>query len=235
MARIVEAIARTGRGIFAALRARFGLALAVAAAVFAFNLVAPVALLSIARKPVDFFTFNPWLRRLPDYLVSPEPLAAKLAVLFRLTIAWASADAPDGLAWGFIVDVATLLRILCTSFVFGTYFALWSYRRQNAGSAARPAGVVGAATSVFGLTTCPCALAGCGAPILPVLSLAFSGLSSGALLVFAAFSRIGIAVLLAAMVTAILWFGWRAAGELPLAEAASVERSLFSQHQTMRN
>src|SRR5439155_19079949 len=31
-----------------------------------------------ARKPWTYFTFNPWLKRLPDYLVSGVPLAEKV-------------------------------------------------------------------------------------------------------------------------------------------------------------
>src|SRR5437660_11907629 len=126
-----SAIARTLRGIGAALRARWKLVLAVTAAVAVFNLAAPVAILSLARRPPDFFTFNPWLSRLPEYLASEEPLAKKLSFLFNMAIAWVSADnGGEGIEWGFIVDVPTILQILATSLVFGTYFALWSYRRE---------------------------------------------------------------------------------------------------------
>jgi hypothetical protein len=182
-----------------------------------FNLVAPVAILSLARRPFDFFTFNPWLSRLPEYLRSDEPLTKKLSFLSNMAIAWVSADNKvEGIDWGFIIDVPTLGRILLTSLVFGAYFALWSYRRREGqacgvGSrAARPAGVAGALTSVFGLTTGPCTLAGCGVPVLPVVGLAFTGLSSGTLTLFSTLSRISIAVVLAAMSAAVLWLGWRA-------------------------
>src|SRR5438874_7706304 len=129
IASVSTAIAHARRGISAAVRSRSRLMLAVAAAVAAFNLIAPVAVLSLARKPVDFFTFNPWLRRLPDYLLSSESLATKLSFLSHLTIAWISAEgAADGVEWAFILDVPTVARIVCTSLVFGGYFALWSYR-----------------------------------------------------------------------------------------------------------
>jgi hypothetical protein len=220
MATISSAVARTGRGIAAALRSRTGVAVKVAAAVAALNLVAPVAVLSIARKPADFFTFNPWLRRLPEYLMSSEPLGAKLSFLSHLTIAWVSAEGAEGIDWGFILDVPTLARIAVTSLLFGAYFALWSYQRRIAASApanapSRPAGVLGAVTTVFGLTTGPCSLAGCGAPVLPVLGLAFTGVSAGTLAVFAAVSRISIALLLALMGAAVVWFGWRIGGAQP--------------------
>jgi hypothetical protein len=215
----LSALAQSFRGIGIALRARLGILLGATAAVALFNLVAPVAILSIARRPPDFATFNPWLRRLPDYLGSDEPLGKKLGFLSTMALGWISADNKvEGIDWGFIVDVPTLFRILLTSLVFGAYFALWSYRRREgvacgtAFEAARPAGVAGALTSVFGLTAGPCTLAGCGVPVLPVLGLAFTGLSSGTLILFTTLSRISIAVVLAAMSAAVLWFGWRVGG-----------------------
>jgi hypothetical protein len=191
----------------------------VTAAVCVFNLAAPIAILSLARRPFDFFTFNPWLSRLPEYLASDEPLTKKLSFLSNVAIAWVSADNKvEGIDWGFIVDVPTLAQILLTSLVFGTYFALWSYRRREGEAcglgfrAARPAGLAGAATSIFGLTAGPCTLAGCGVPVLPVIGLAFTGLSSGTLTLFTTLSRISIAVVLAAMSVAVVWFGWRVGG-----------------------
>ena len=215
MRSVSQALAQTRRGILSALRARAGVFGAVAAAVAAFNLLAPVALLSIIRKPLDFFTFNPWLRRLPDYLAGPAPLGAKLEFLWEMKLAWVSADAPGpdgGIEWSFIVDVKTLAQIACTALIFGAWFALWSHLRDTS-PAARSAGLVGAATSVFGLGACPCTLAGCGAPVLPVMSLAFTGLSGGTLLIFATLSRAGITAVLVLMVAAIGWFGWRAGAQ----------------------
>src|SRR6516164_364894 len=185
----LTAIVQTLRGTGAALRSRTRVVWAAAAAVTGFNLLAPIVVLSIARKPVDFFTFNPWLRRLPEYLASSEPLEKKFSFLSNMALGWASADnaGGEGVEWGFVLDVPALGRILLTSLVFGTFFALWSYRRaQGAASspgfeAARPAGVAGAMTSVVGITTGPCTLSGCGVPVLPVVALAFTGLSSGTL------------------------------------------------------
>src|SRR5207253_3150170 len=106
------AIAQTLRGIGVGLRSGKRVVLTVTAAVFAFNLVAPVAILLLARRPPDFFTFNPWLSRLPEYLASEEPLAKKLSFLSQMAIAWVSADNKvEGIDWGFIVDVPTLARI----------------------------------------------------------------------------------------------------------------------------
>jgi hypothetical protein len=219
VAKAWAAIARTFRGIGRALRSRGKVVWGVTAAVAAFNLAAPVAILSIARRPPDFVTFNPWLRRLPDYLKSDEPWTKKLEFLSNMAIGWVSADNKvEGIDWGFIIDMPTLGRILLTSVIFGAYFALWSYRRRQGEAcglgarAARPAGVAGALTSVFGLTTGPCTLAGCGVPVLPVVGLAFTGLSSGTLTLFSTLSRISIAVVLAAMALAVLWLGWRAGG-----------------------
>jgi hypothetical protein len=220
--RTMAAIAQTLRGISAAMRGRARLVWGVTAAVSVFNLVAPVVILSVARRPLDFFTFNPWLSRLPGYLVSDEPLMKKLSFVSNMAIAWVSADNKvEGIDWGFIVDVPTLVRIFLTSLVFGAYFAVWSYRKRQGEAcgagfrAARPAGVAGAMTSIFGLTTGPCTLAGCGVPVLPVVGLAFTGLSSGTLTLLTTLSRISIAVVLAAMSLAVVWFGWRAGGQPP--------------------
>jgi hypothetical protein len=215
--RALTAIAQTLGGIAAALRSRSKIVWGVTAAVAIFNLVAPVVILSVARRPMDFFTFNPWLSRLPDYLASEVALSKKLSFLSNMAIAWVSADnGGEGIDWGFIVDVPTLVRIVLTSLVFGAFFALWSYRRRQGEAcgigfkAARPAGVAGAMTSVFGLTAGPCTLAGCGVPVLPVVGLVFTGLSSGTLTLFATLSRISIAVVLSVMSLAVIWLGWRA-------------------------
>jgi hypothetical protein len=218
---VLVAVAQTFRGIAAALRARAKIVWGVAAAVSVFNLIAPVVILSLARRPVDYFSFNPWLSQLPEYLVSGDPLKKKLSFLSNVAIAWASADNKgEGIDWGFIIDVPTLARIVLTSLVFGAFFALWSYRRREGEAcgigfkAARPAGIAGAVTSVLGLTTGPCALSGCGVPVLPVLGLTLTGLSSGTLSLFATLSRVSIAVVLSAMALAVIWLGWRA-GAVP--------------------
>ena len=213
----LSAIIRTLRGIGAAIRLRPKVLWAAAAAVTAFNLLAPIVVLSIARKPVDFFTFNPWLRRLPEYLASSEPLEKKLSFLSNMALGWASADNAqgEGVEWSFVLDVPTLGRILLTSLVFGTFFALWFYRRSQGAageagfSAARPAGIAGAVTSVVGLTTGPCSLSGCGVPVLPVLALAFTGLSSGTLSLVSQLSRVSFVVILSLMTLGILWLGWK--------------------------
>jgi len=214
--RTLTTTGQTLRGIVRAVRARPTIVWGVTAVVAVFNLVAPVLILSVARRPPDFFTFNPWLSRLPEYVGSDAPLTKKLSFLSTMAIAWVSADNKvEGIDWGFVVDVPTLAQILVTSLVFGAYFALWSYRRREglacgAGfKAARPAGVAGALTSVVGLSAGPCTLAGCGVPVLPVVGLAFTGLSSGTLTLFTTLSRISIAVVLTAMSAAVAWSGWR--------------------------
>jgi hypothetical protein len=214
--RVLAAVPQTFRGIAAGLRARARIVWSVTAAVTVFNLAAPVIILSLARRPVDYFTFNPWLSRLPEYLASGEPLAKKLSFLSSMAIAWVSADNKvEGIDWGFIVDVPTVARTLLTALVFGAYFALRSYRQRqpkacgHGSKAAGPAGVAGAVTTVFGLTTGPCTLAGCGVPVLPVVGLALTGLSSSTLTLFATLSRVSIAVVLSLMGLAVVWLGWR--------------------------
>ena len=85
--------------------------------VAALNVLAPVAILSAVRKPVDYYTFNPWLKRLPEYLASDSvPFGEKLAKLPDLALFWFSAGRSYGGAeWGFAVDVADAARILLIS------------------------------------------------------------------------------------------------------------------------
>ena len=221
-----RSIAKAFHGMASAIRARQKLFWGVTAAVCAFNLAVPVLLLSVVRKPVGFFTLNPWLSRLPEYLSTDSaPFTKKIAFLSQMALAWCSADGPDGVEWGVIFDIPSLARTLFTSLLFAAYFALWSVRRGQVRAcgagmkAARAGGVAGAATSVLGLTTGPCTLAGCGVPVLPVAGLAFTGLSSGTLALFANLSRVSIAVVLVAMTAAMLWLGFRVATAQPTVQA----------------
>src|SRR5256885_15274893 len=125
-------------GAWTALAAHPGVFASVTLAVAALNVVAPVAILSAVRKPLDFYTFNPWLKRLPDYLASDDArLAEKLAKLPDLALFWVSAGSTYGGAeWGFAVDVTDVGRILLISVLFGLYFALWRrYRDLSLGGA----------------------------------------------------------------------------------------------------
>ena len=224
MRRLSEAL----RGARAALAARPGVFWSVTAAVAALNVFLPVAVLSAARKPVDFFTFNPWLKRLPDYLASSVPIGEKLGKLPDLALFWFSADSPyGGIEWGFAVDVTDLARILLVAALFGLYFALWfRYRDLGRGGAPqahafRRGGVAGAAATVFGVSTGACSVMGCGAPVIPVLGLAFVGLESGTLHFLAQTSRVGTIAVFAALIVAVGYLGWKASSAQGLPRAPS--------------
>lgn len=214
--RVAKAIVRTVGGVAAGVRARPRVFGAVALGVFAYTLFAPVIVLSIARKPVDHFTFNPWLSRLPEWLASREiPPMRKLEFLSELAIAWFSADNPvEGLEWGFLIDVPSLARFIFTSLLFGAYFALWGYYRDLVRHygwgirAGRRGGIAGALASVLGVSTSACSVVGCGVPILPVVGLAITGVSSGTLAFFGSLARVGTAVVLFAMALGVAWLGW---------------------------
>jgi hypothetical protein len=189
----------------------------VAAVAVAMSILGPLAVLSVARRPVDYFTFNPWLKRLPAYVVSPSiPLEQKLEKLPALALFWFSSDSPyGGTDWGFAVDVTDAARILLLAGLFGAYFALLAHSRagparSTTGSGAgRPSGVAGMLASVVGLSTGPCSVMGCGAPVIPVVGLAFAGLSSGTLAFLAGLSRVGTLLVFLALVVGVVVLGWQ--------------------------
>lgn len=207
-------IGEAARGAAAALAAHPGVFAWVTLAVAALNVLAPVAILSAVRKPLDFFTFNPWLKRLPEYLASDEAtLGEKLEKLPGLALFWFSAGSSYGGAeWGFAVDVADLGRILLVSALFGLYFALWRRYRDLAFAGARAlrrGGLAGGAATLFGISTGACSVSGCGAPVIPVLGLAFVGLESGTLQFLAQTSRVATLVLFGVLVLAVAYLGLR--------------------------
>jgi hypothetical protein len=209
---------RVIRGVGGAIRGHPRLFLGVAAAVVAMSILGPVLVLSLARQPVDYFTFNPWLKRLPAYIVSSTiPLEQKVEKLPALALFWFSSDSPyGGTDWGFAVDVTDAARILLLAALFGAYFALLAHGRAGwnapaAGTlATRRTGVAGMLASIVSLSTGPCSVMGCGAPVLPVVGLAFAGLSSGTLAFLAGLSRVATAVMFVALVGAVVALGWRA-------------------------
>jgi hypothetical protein len=208
-----------GRGIARALRARPGGALLAMAGVLALNVLLPPVLLSVTRKPWTFFTFNPWLKRLPEYLASSRPWSEKLDFLSRVALFWFSADGPYGQPeWGFAVDGSDVVRFLLTAALVGIWVALWLERRAvamtgwRAGSG-RAGGTLAAAASVLGLSTGPCSVVGCGAPVLPVVALVFAGLSSTTLALLSAVSRISAIAVVVVLLAAITWLGWKAGAD----------------------
>ena len=203
------------RGVALAVRARSRVFSAVALGVFAMEILAPPIVLSLARKPVDYFTFNAWLVRLPEYLGhGPGSLAERLGKIWNLALFWFSADNPYGVEWGFAVTVSDLARFLVTAILVGSYFALWTYRRDQhrAGGWAFRAGgqgaVLGAVSSVFGLATGGCTVMGCGAPIMPVVGLAFVGLSSGTLAWMAGLSTVSTIAVMVGMSLGVVSLGF---------------------------
>lgn len=202
------------RQIWRAVRARPKVFVAVAASVFALNLFLPPLVLSLVRKPWDYSSFNPWLSQLPRWLVSPDAtIWRKVTFLWDLALFWFIADSPyDAPEWGFAISVRDLVRWLFVSGLFGAYFALWVYARtQPAGAGAwrggGRGGALGAVVSTLGLSTAPCSVMGCGAPVLPVLGLAFQGLTSGVLAGLATLSNVANAVVQVGMSLVVLTMG----------------------------
>jgi len=206
------------RGIRAAVRARPVAFFTIAGAVLALDLTLPALVLAVARTPWTYFTFNPWLKKLPEYVISGETLEKKLDFLSRVALFWFTADGPYGVPeWGFAVDTMDVLRFVVMALLVGVYGALWLHARQQGrvsgwrASASRSGGGVGAFASVLGLSTGPCSVVGCGAPVLPVVGLVFTGLSSGTLAVLSVSSRIAGAGVLVLLSAAVAYLGWQVA------------------------
>src|SRR2546426_8858844 len=173
-----SAVGAALRGVGRTIRIRWRAVALVAAGVVALDVLLPPLVLSVARAPWTFFMFNPWLKRLPAYVASSKPWSEKLDFLSRVALFWFSADGPYGAPeWGFAVDTMDVARFVLTGLLIGVYVALWLERRATArgwrGGAGSAGGAVGACVSVLGLSTGPCSVVGCGAPVLPVVGLVF--------------------------------------------------------------
>ena len=62
----------------------------------------------------------------------------------------------------------------------------------------------------MGFTTGACSVTGCGVPVLPVVGLALTGLSSGMLTFLGQLARVGTTVVLVAVAVGVVWLGWQA-------------------------
>ena len=209
---------RIWRGITGALRHRPGIFASAATLVVVLSIFVPPAVLSIVRKPFDYFAFNPWLAELPAYIARHDiSVQQKLDFIPNLALFWVSADSPfGGVEWGFAVTVGDLLRFVLLGVMLGLYFALVFYHRDHAGFAvqnwklAQGGGASGAVASVLGISTGGCTVMGCGAPVIPVVGLAFAGLSSGTLVLLAGLSRVATAAVLVLVAAGIIYLGWHA-------------------------
>ena len=220
--------------IWRAIRARPWVFLGVALAVIALDIFLPVFVLSTFRKPYDHFSFNPWLAHAPQWALSPAvPLARKVEFLSDVSLFWFIASSPyDAPEWGFSVGMQDLIRFLYMGLIFGAYFALWSYARGLrsggvVGQGGPRGGFTGAMLSTMGLFTSPCSVAGCGAPVLPVLGLTLQGLTSGTLAALTSLSQLVSQIVLYGVTLAVGVLAWiihrresLGRGPLPAAAAA---------------
>jgi hypothetical protein len=74
----------------------------------------------------------------------------------------------------------------------------------------RKGGAIGVFASALGFSTGGCTVVGCGAPVIPVVGLAFVGLSSGTLAMLADLSRIATVFLFVAVALGVIYLGWLA-------------------------
>jgi hypothetical protein len=216
---MIHVLRRVMVGMGRGLRARWGVFVAVASGVLVLDILAPILVLSVARKPVDYFTFNPWLPSFPGYLASGKgSLTERLGRTWDLALFWFSANGIFGTEWGFAVSTADLARFVLTAVLVGAYFALWLHRRDQTAAAGwgmslgRQGGVLGALGTVFGLATGGCTVMGCGAPVMPVVGLAFVGLSSSSIVLLASLSTVATAVVTVGIALGVIYLGWRVGG-----------------------
>ncbi len=178
-------------------------------AFFVANVLAPPTLLSVVRKPADLFMANPFLPSLPKYLGSDATIDDKVRFLPDLALFWVISSNEFGTEWGFTVTTTDLGRFFLTSFLFATYFSLWSvvrdWQRPSGRGLSGGSGVGGGFLSVLGFSTGPCSVVGCGAPVIPVVGLAFVGLSTGTLSLLAAVAKLATPLVVILMVVSILY------------------------------
>ena len=226
-------VIRTLRGVGRALRLRTGVFVAAVVAMLTLQLLLPPVVLSIARKPVDYFAFNEWLPELPAYVFSSDALSQrKLEFLPNLALFWFSADSPyGGVEWGFAVTVSDLMRFFLLSALFGIYFALVVQSRAPLSAAGRATtlrrggGALGVLASSLGISSGGCTVMGCGTPVLPVIGLAFAGLTSGTLVLLAQLSRIVTLLVFLAVTLGVILLGWRSGGGPAVGGSATGLRS----------
>jgi hypothetical protein len=201
------------QGILRAIRMRSGVFVLVVAAIVVLDLILPPLVLSVVRKPYDHFSFNPWLHNLPSWLRSGEATVGRKAdFVWNVPVLWFVASSEyDEAEWGFTVAVRDLARYVLMGTLFGAYFSLWLQRHAQlqaagltAGRRGARGGMLGGVLSTLGLTTMPCGVAGCGAPVLPVVGLALTGLSSGTISLLSNTSRFFVWVVIAGVAAGIV-------------------------------
>ncbi|HEX9531648.1 MAG TPA: hypothetical protein VGA58_02590 [bacterium] len=201
------------RGVLGAIRQRSGVFVLVVVAIVALNLILPPLVLSVARKPYDHFSFNPWLHNVPSWLRSGEAtLGRKVDFLWNAAVLWFIASSEyDEAEWGFTVTVRDVARWVLMGALFGAYFSVWLQRRSQlkhagltAGRRGGRGGVAGSVLSTLGVTTMPCSVTGCGAPVLPVVGLALTGLSSGTIALMSNASRVLVWIVIAGVTASII-------------------------------
>jgi hypothetical protein len=225
MAQKVRSVSRAVlHSILGAIRARPKVFVAITVAVVVINLVLPPIVLSVARKPWDHFSVNPWLHNIPRWLASDRaPIGDKIAFLTNMAILWFLADSPyDAPEWGFTATVSDIGRWMLMGMLFGVYFALWVQVKPRLVPGATilgrwrgRGGAAGTVLTTLGFSTMPCSVAGCGAPVLPVVGLALTGLSSGALAAISLGSRVFISVLLFGVAANVIYLAYAIGAAAP--------------------
>src|SRR2546430_11918394 len=93
----------------------------------------PPLVLSVARKPYDYFSINPWLHNLPSWLASGEATASrKVDFVWNVAVLWFVASGEDDAAGGGVtVTGADIARRALMGVAFRAYFNLLLERRTQ--------------------------------------------------------------------------------------------------------
>src|SRR5207245_9508684 len=128
-----QELVRVLRAPARAIRGRAGIFVLIVAGVVAMNLVLPPFVLSVVRKPYDYFSINPWLHNVPSWLASGEATASrKVDFVWNVAVLWFVASGEyDAAEWGFTVTVADIARWALMGVLFGACVTLCLERRTQ--------------------------------------------------------------------------------------------------------
>ena len=211
------------RGVMVACKTKLRIFVLVFSIMFALYFFLPPLMLSLLRQPADAALFNPWIMKLPAWLMSGDAtLSRKLSFLYDFALFWFVASTHDdaGVSWFFVISVSDILRYLFLSGIFAVYFSVWSYRRSTAAcnvsvKQGGRMGMSGGVLSALGAVGGSCTI--CGGPALPLIGFVIAGgdASLTAVNSFLWLSDVLVLALPLTLFVVVLYLGWQIGKQLP--------------------